>query len=78
MHETKDINIESVKKMRSGSFLINDTLLLTDLVLGDNGQFTVNASYDEEVLTERDAEILIGQFIGEALADQETTLEPQQ
>lgn len=66
---TKDIELTSVKKLESGVYLINEMIKVSNLSIESNGQFLADVDYNEEVYSERDVEILIGRFVGEALAD---------
>lgn len=66
---TKEIELTSVKKLEAGVYLINDMIKVSNLTIESNGQFLADVDYNEEVYSERDVEILIGRFVGEALAD---------
>ena len=57
--------IHSVKKVAEGRYVLNDSLILHDIDYGDEG-LTYNFSYDEKVITEKESQLIIEEFLSEA------------
>lgn len=62
------VEVEKVEKLDNGKFVINGSVMVSDVEMMTNGDFSAKVDHDGKY-SEDEIEVLLGQFIGDAIAD---------